>query len=80
MQTKLQKWGNSVGLRIPMPILKELNLKPNELVEIFSENNKIMIIKKTKEKISLKERIKNYEGQNLSKEFAWDSARGNEIW
>ena len=31
MEAKLQKWGNSDGLRIPSSFLKALNLKTNDI-------------------------------------------------
>ena len=80
MEVRLQKWGNSNGIRIPNIILKTLNLKPNDMVEIKEENDKIIISKIEKQPISLEERIKAYKGSNLSKEFSWDEQRGKEIW
>lgn len=80
MEAKLQKWGNSDGLRIPSSFLKALNLKTNDIVELKQVDDKIIITKSDKKKISLEERFKEYKGKNLSKEFTWDDARGNEIW
>lgn len=80
MEAKLQKWGNSDGIRIPSSLLKLLNLKTNDKVEIKYENEQIIITKPKKEKISLEERFKNYNGENLAKEFTWDEAKGKEIW
>ena len=79
MEVRLQKWGNSDGIRIPSNILKSLNLKTNDRVELIQEEDKI-IISKSKTKISLAEKIKVYQGENLSKDFEWDEARGKEIW
>ena len=45
METKLQKWGNSDGIRIPSNILKSLNLKTNDKVDLVQENDKIIISK-----------------------------------
>jgi len=80
MEVRLQKWGNSNGIRIPNVILKALNLKPNDKVRIREENDQIIISKVKKQKISLQERIKNYKGDNLSKDFSWDDEQGKEIW
>lgn len=81
MEAKLQKWGNSCGIRISSTILKSLNLKVNDKVELTQENDKIVIsvIPKVK-KISLEEEFKKYKGPNLAKEFVWDEPRGKEIW
>lgn len=80
MQAKLQKWGNSDGIRIPSNILKSLNIKTNDKLELVQQDDKIIISKAKKEKISLEERFANYKGKDLSKEFKWDEPRGKEIW
>jgi len=80
MNMRLQKWGNSIGIRIPHNILKTLNLKTNDIVNIKEEDEKIIITKIEKKKISLEDRINMYEGKNLSKEFEWDQEQGREIW
>lgn len=80
MEVRLQKWGNSNGIRIPNIILKALDLKPNDKVEIREENDKIIISKVKKQFVSLEERIKQYKGPNLSKDFNWDEPKGKEIW
>lgn len=80
MEAKLQKWGNSDGIRIPSNILKSLNLKTNDKVEIRCDNDKIIISKLKKKKISLEERFAKYKGDNYAKDFEWDEARGKELW
>ena len=80
MEARLQKWGNSDGIRIPSVILKTLNLKTNDKVNIICEDNKIIISKSDNKKISLEERFNNYNGEDLTKEFEWDEARGKELW
>jgi len=80
MQARLQKWGNSDGIRIPSSLLKSLNLKTNDIVELRQEDDKIIISIPKRNKISLAERFANYHGENLSKEFTWDGPVGREIW
>lgn len=80
MEAKLQKWGNSAGIRIPSSILKSLNIKTNDILNIEQEEDKIVIRIPKKKKISLEERFKKYQGENLTKEFSWDEPKGKEIW
>lgn len=81
MEVKLQKWGNSVAIRIPNYLLKSLDLDLNDVVEIKEEDKSIVIIKKKKKQISLKERIDLYkESNDLTKDFSWDEPVGREIW
>ena len=80
MEARLQKWGNSVGLRIPSNILKSLNLKKDDVVELKQDEDKIIISISKRKKISLKEEFEKYNGENLAKEFEWDAPVGREIW
>ena len=80
MEVRLQKWGNSMGIRIPSNILKSLNLKINDVLEIVEKDDKIVVSKSKKGKISLKKLFDKYDGELLSKEFEWDEPVGKEIW
>ena len=48
MEARLQKWGNSDGIRIPSSILKSLNLKTNDVVELMQKEDKTIISKPKK--------------------------------
>lgn len=43
MQARIQKWGNSLGLRIPMHIAKKLQLHIGSPVTIEVKNGRIII-------------------------------------
>lgn len=80
MEARLQKWGNSDGIRIPSGILKSLNLKTNDIICLEQIEDKIIITKKNKPRISLAQEFKKYNGKNQAKDFIWDETRGREIW
>ena len=42
MEAKLKKWGNSDGIRIPCSILKALNLKTKDIVNLSYHEDKII--------------------------------------
>lgn len=80
MEARIQKWGNSDGIRIPSSILKSLNVKTNDILNIEQEDDKIIISIPKKKKISLADKFKEYKGNNLAKDFSWDDVKGKEIW
>ena len=80
MEIRIQKWGNSDGIRIPRNILKSLNIKTNDILNIEEVNKKIIISIPEKKKISLEKKFKEYKGKNLVKDFSWDESVGKEIW
>ena len=59
--------GNSFGIRIPSAILKSLNIKANDLLTIEENDEKIVISKSNKKKISLVDRFNEYNGEDLTK-------------
>ena len=43
MQTRIQKWGNSLALRIPKAFATEVDLFQNALIELTLEKGRIII-------------------------------------
>ena len=80
MEIRIQKWGNSDGIRIPNSILKSLNIKTNDILNIEQEDGRIVISIPKRKKISLADKFKEYKGENLAKDFSWDESVGKEIW
>ena len=61
MEVRLQKWGNSDGIRIPSSFLKSLNLKTNDKVELVQQEDTIIISKPRKKHLTLEERFEMFE-------------------
>ena len=76
MEARLQKWGNSLGIRIPSNILKSLKLNVNDRVDLTIENDKVIITKSLNDQFDLEEKFREYKGDNLAKEFVWDESVG----
>ena len=66
MEARLQKWGNSDGIRIPSSILKSLNLKTNDKVDLIQKKDKIIISKLKRKHKTLEERFEEF--RDLSNE------------
>ncbi|MES0489866.1 MAG: AbrB/MazE/SpoVT family DNA-binding domain-containing protein [Leptospirales bacterium] len=78
MDAIIQKWGNSLGIRIPNSIVKDLNLESGSHVEILDEDGKILIF--PHEKKSLKDKLAKITSENIHKEIPNGSPVGNEEW
>jgi antitoxin MazE len=78
MSVKIQKWGNSLGVRIPKTVMEKVNLKENSEVEIESKNGTIVIFPATK-KYSLDDLIDQITKSNLHSVEAFKS-EGDEVW
>ena len=82
METTIQKWGNSQGVRIPKAILETLLLRENDPVQITAANDAIVIKKITRKrraKRSLDERFENYDGSYGCAEYDWGKPMGKEV-
>jgi len=80
MQTKIQKWGNSLALRIPKSFALNVNLKQNELVDISIDKGKIIISPIAQKEYSLEELLKGVSENNLHSELDTGAPAGKEIW
>ena len=78
MEAKIQKWGNSYGIRIPISIIKALSLRSGSLVEIDKESEQIII--RPKEKMELNDLLDKINVQNLHSEIDFGAKEGNELW
>lgn len=79
MTTKIVKWGNSQGIRLPKYLLESTNLNDNDSVEITTENNLIIIKKVQKQShLSLKKRLENFNGEYVFEECDTGESVGRE--
>ncbi len=77
MEATLSKWGNSIGIRIPSLILKELQLEDGSAVVIEEDGKRIIISPK---RPILEEYISKINENNIHKEIDSGFSVGNEAW
>lgn len=77
MQAHIQKWGNSLGLRIPMQIAKQLQLNAGSSVTINVENGRIII---ETPKYDLDFMLKDITSKNQHHQILDDKLLGSEEW
>lgn len=77
MQTHIHKWGNSLGLRIPSQVAKQLGLHLGSLVNIEIKDSKLII---QAPKYTLDNLLKDITKKNQHHQALDDKPRGNEEW
>ena len=77
MQTKVTRWGNSLGIRILQWMAEQLKITEGIEVDIGLKNNSIVI---NKPKLSLQEMLDNISESNLHGEFDSGMPVGREEW
>ena len=78
--SKIQKWGNSQGIRIPKKMLETLNLKVNDSISIEEEEDCLKIKKIETELSNIEKLFLNYDGEYEKIDLGWDNEVGKEIW
>lgn len=77
----MQKWGNSQGLRVPISILKEADMKIGETVEVKVRNGNIIISPvKPKKVYKLKDLLSKMPDKYKPSEIGWGKPLGKEEW
>ncbi|MGI6585137.1 MAG: AbrB/MazE/SpoVT family DNA-binding domain-containing protein [Gracilibacteraceae bacterium] len=79
---KVQKWGNSQGVRIPKYILEKAKLNEGDAVEISVEDDKIVIFrpKRQPKQYTISELFENYKAEYKPEEPDWGKPVGKEEW
>lgn len=80
METTIQKWGNSLGVRLPKKVTESLSLKAGSVVLITADETGISITPQKKPSPTLSSLLKGVTSKNKHGEIDWGKARGGEIW
>ena len=80
MHAKIQKWGNSLAVRIPKTLATEARLGQEAVVELAVEKGKLIIAPIKRKKYKLEELVSKITNDNLHKEDIWGPAVGREAW
>jgi len=78
MEAMVNKWGNSLGIRIPNLIARQLSLKEGSYIDIVDNGEKILITPVKKNRLS--EMLNKINEQNLHAELDTGKPVGKEIW
>lgn len=82
MVTKIQKWGNSQGLRLPKHILDSVDLEVGDDIEVSINDNQIIIqkIASAKSKYNLENLLSRIPPNHQPTEESFGAATGKEEW
>ncbi len=80
MTSKIQRWGNRLGLRILKSIAKELRLRPGSRVEMAVKDGRLVISPASRPRYALEELVAGIRPKHLRGEVTWGKSRGREVW
>jgi antitoxin MazE len=80
MVTKLQKWGNSIAVRIPKGLARDLGVQEGAAVDLRVENGKLLVAPVARSVYCLDELLAGITAANRHSE--WDTGKpvGGEAW
>lgn len=76
MSVTLRKWGNSVGVRLPKPMLEQVGLKEGAEVDVSVEGNRLIIKHR---RVTLAELLARCKPENRPDPVKWGPDVGREI-
>ncbi|MFN7943413.1 MAG: AbrB/MazE/SpoVT family DNA-binding domain-containing protein [Thermoanaerobaculia bacterium] len=80
MHAKIQKWGNSLGLRIPKPFAEEVGLQEKAEVELSLVKGSLVVRPVRKPRFSLGALLAGVTARNRHHEVSESGPVGRETW
>ena len=81
MRARVQRWGNSLALRIPQAFGRELNLRPESSVEMTLDSGRLILVPIEDSSVpTLSELLDQVSDENKHTEVETGQLVGNETW
>ena len=80
MQTKIQRWGNSLGLRIPRSFAEEAGVEAGSQVDLSVRDGDLVVRAATRRTYRLSELLEKVTAKNLHGVVDSGEPTGREIW
>lgn len=75
----IQKWGNSLAVRIPASLADQLEVSAGTPVEIRAQNGSLVVTPRTRPRYSLRELLKRCKPEHFQGEVDWGPDVGREV-
>ena len=80
MHTKIQKWGNGFGLRIPKSFAAEVQVEEGTIVDVSVQNGRLLLRPLRARRYTLNGLLRRVSRKNLHTEVPTGRAVGREVW
>ena len=82
MVTRVQKWGNSQGVRFPTKVLQEAKITVGDEVDITVEDGRIVVqaSQRVRRRARLEDLVARMPGPYEPREEDWGGPVGREVW
>ena len=79
MQVRVQKWGNSLAVRIPKPLAEDADVKEGTVLNLAVSEGKVVATPVERKKLSLRQLLAKVTRKNLHAEVDFGPSVGREI-
>jgi antitoxin MazE len=80
LRGRVQKWGNSLALRIPKSIADEIGLGQNSSIRLMIKDQALVVTPEPGPEWRLEELLEKVTDDNIHREWETGAAQGDEIW
>ncbi len=80
MIQKIDRWGNSLGIRLPKQLTTQLSLSEGSTVVVTLEKNALMLRPQKRRDETLKQLLERITPNNLHNEVDLGEPQGKELW
>ncbi len=80
MIARIQKWGNSLAVRIPKSVAEDPRIRVGSSVELSVEEGRLVIAPRNTRKYTLKELVDKMTPEDMYGETDWGPPAANEVW
>jgi antitoxin MazE len=80
MQTKIQKWGNSLGLRIPKSFAAEAGVEPGSTVDLTVDDGRLVVRPIRRRTYHVRSLVRGINARNVHEPVETGRAVGREVW
>ncbi|MEE9306821.1 MAG: AbrB/MazE/SpoVT family DNA-binding domain-containing protein [Spirochaetia bacterium] len=80
MKVKIQKWGNSLAVRIPKALAEQTNIKTNTTADMSVEGEVLIIRPVQNQQYSLQQLVAEISNKNIHHEVKTGITTGKEFW
>jgi antitoxin MazE len=80
MGATVAKWGNSLAIRIPQNLAKQIQLGEGDTIDLVIVDGNLVIKPRSRKQYSLDELVSAITPDNLHPEVESGAAMGNEAW
>lgn len=82
MVTRIQKWGNSQGLRISKTMLEDADISVGDAVEVAVEDGALIVkpVRRVRGRLDLRDLVRRVPNGYRAEELDWGVPSGREVW